>query len=43
MASGRRAIKSINWSALAEYVPETDKAGFAAFRAKSDQYLRKYV
>lgn len=37
----RRAIKAINWSALAEKIPETEKAAFAAFKAKSDQHLRR--
>ncbi|XP_036148331.1 ATP synthase subunit d, mitochondrial isoform X2 [Monomorium pharaonis] len=37
----RRAIKAINWSALAEKIPETEKTAFAAFKAKSDQYLRR--
>ncbi|KAL6259421.1 hypothetical protein P5V15_009344 [Pogonomyrmex californicus] len=37
----RRAIKAINWSALAEKIPETEKTAFAAFKAKSDQHLRR--
>ncbi|XP_018306153.1 ATP synthase subunit d, mitochondrial [Mycetomoellerius zeteki] len=37
----RRAIKTINWSALAEKIPETEKTAFAAFKSKSDQYLRR--
>ncbi|KAG5310648.1 ATP5H synthase, partial [Acromyrmex insinuator] len=37
----RRAIKTINWSALAEKIPETEKPAFAAFKSKSDQYLRR--
>lgn len=37
----RQAIKAINWAALAEKVPETEKAAFAAFKSKSDQYLRR--
>ncbi|XP_018401983.1 PREDICTED: ATP synthase subunit d, mitochondrial-like [Cyphomyrmex costatus] len=37
----RRAIKAINWSALAEKIPETEKTAFASFKAKSDQYLRR--
>jgi len=37
----RRAIKAINWSALAERIPETEKTAFAAFKAKSDQHLRR--
>ncbi|KYM86127.1 ATP synthase subunit d, mitochondrial [Atta colombica] len=31
----------INWSALAEKIPETEKAAFAAFKSKSDQYFRR--
>ncbi|XP_071578061.1 ATP synthase subunit d, mitochondrial [Temnothorax nylanderi] len=37
----RRAIKAINWSALAEKIPETERAAFTAFKAKSDQHLRR--
>ncbi|XP_024877425.1 ATP synthase subunit d, mitochondrial-like [Temnothorax curvispinosus] len=37
----RRAIKAITWSALAEKIPETEKAAFTAFKAKSDQHLRR--
>ncbi|EZA62477.1 hypothetical protein DMN91_003924 [Ooceraea biroi] len=37
----RRAIKAINWSALAERVPETERAAFVAFKAKSDEHLRR--
>lgn len=39
----RRAIKGINWAALAERVPEDQKQYFVAFKAKSDQYLRRLV
>ncbi|XP_070163085.1 ATP synthase subunit d, mitochondrial [Polyergus mexicanus] len=37
----RRAIKTINWAALAERIPETEKNTFVAFKAKSDQHLRR--
>ncbi|EFN64332.1 ATP synthase subunit d, mitochondrial [Camponotus floridanus] len=37
----RKAIKAINWAALAERIPETEKNMFATFKAKSDQYLRR--
>lgn len=39
----RRAVKAINWAALAERIPETEKTAYAAFKAKSDQYLRRLV
>ncbi|XP_015176002.1 PREDICTED: ATP synthase subunit d, mitochondrial-like [Polistes dominula] len=39
----RRAIKAINWSAIAERVPEEQKGLFVAFKAKSDQYLRRMM
>ncbi|KZC13747.1 PREDICTED: ATP synthase subunit d, mitochondrial-like [Dufourea novaeangliae] len=37
----RRAIKSINWAALLERLPESEKNVYVTFRAKSDQYLRR--
>ncbi|EFN76951.1 ATP synthase subunit d, mitochondrial [Harpegnathos saltator] len=37
----RKAIKAINWAALLEKIPETEKAAYAAFKAKSDQHLRR--
>ncbi|KAH0947456.1 hypothetical protein HN011_006433 [Eciton burchellii] len=37
----RRAIKSINWTALVERIPETERTAYAAFKAKSDEYLRR--
>jgi len=43
MASKRIAQSSVNWAAIAERVPEADKASYLAFKAKSDGYLRKYV
>lgn len=39
----RSAIKAINWAAIAERVPEEQKQLFFAFKAKSDQYLRRLV
>ncbi|KAK0161760.1 hypothetical protein PV327_008176 [Microctonus hyperodae] len=39
--AARRAIKSINWSGIAERMAEEDKAIFSAFRTKSDGYLRR--
>lgn len=39
----RRAIKAINWAALAERIPETERNAFAAFKTKSDQHLRRSV
>ncbi|XP_076680249.1 ATP synthase subunit d, mitochondrial [Andrena cerasifolii] len=39
----RKAIKSINWAALAERIPESEKNALAAFRAKSEQHLRRMV
>ncbi|XP_058054677.1 ATP synthase subunit d, mitochondrial [Anopheles bellator] len=40
MASRRIAQSSINWAALAERVPSNQKANLAAFKTKSDKYLR---
>ncbi|KAL9892483.1 ATP synthase subunit d, mitochondrial [Glossina fuscipes] len=40
MAARRIAKSSINWSALAERVPPNQKAQFAAFKIKSDVYMR---
>ncbi|KAL2724496.1 hypothetical protein V1478_009009 [Vespula squamosa] len=39
----RSAIKAINWAAIAERVPEEQKQLFIAFKAKSDQYLRRMM
>ncbi|XP_046827385.1 ATP synthase subunit d, mitochondrial-like [Vespa crabro] len=39
----RRAIKAINWAAIAERVPEEQKQVFVAFKTKSDQYLRRMM
>jgi len=40
MAARRIAQSSINWSALAERVPPNQKGSFAAFKTKSDVYMR---
>ncbi|KAM7362253.1 ATP synthase, subunit D isoform 1-T3 [Cochliomyia hominivorax] len=40
MAARRVAQSSINWSALAERVPPNQKANFAAFKSRSDVYMR---
>lgn len=37
----RRAIKNINWAAIAERLPESEKSNFAVFKAKADQHLRR--
>lgn len=37
----RRAIKSINWAAIAERLTEAEKNNFVAFKAKADQHLRR--
>ncbi|XP_018340328.1 PREDICTED: ATP synthase subunit d, mitochondrial [Trachymyrmex septentrionalis] len=37
----RVAIKTINWAALAQKIPETEKTAYAALKSKSDQYLRR--
>lgn len=39
----RQAIKAINWAALAERIPEAEKAALAAFKSKSDKYLQRLV
>ncbi|KAK2586794.1 hypothetical protein KPH14_011819 [Odynerus spinipes] len=39
----RRAVKAVNWSAIAERVPPHQKNLYAAFKAKSDQYLRRMM
>ncbi|CAG9771052.1 unnamed protein product [Ceutorhynchus assimilis] len=41
MASKRIAQSAINWSAIAERVPEHQRSNFLAFKAKSDGYLRR--
>lgn len=43
MASKRFVQSSVNWAAIAERMPESEKATYFAFKAKSDGYLRKYV
>ncbi|XP_034936099.1 ATP synthase subunit d, mitochondrial-like [Chelonus insularis] len=37
----RRTINAINWSGIAERLAENDKPIFAAFRSKSDGFLRR--
>ncbi|XP_050592276.1 ATP synthase subunit d, mitochondrial-like [Bombus affinis] len=39
----RQAIKAINWAALAERIPEAEKAALAAFKSKSDKYLQRMM
>lgn len=41
MAAKRLTQSSINWAALAERVPEHQKAQYIAFKSKSDGYLRR--
>ncbi|XP_044735461.1 ATP synthase subunit d, mitochondrial [Chrysoperla carnea] len=41
MAARRIAKSTINWTALAERVPENQKPNFQVFKAKSDGYLRR--
>lgn len=43
MAARRISQSSINWSALAERVPPTQKNNFIAFKARSDKYLRSVL
>jgi len=40
MAAKRIANSSINWSALAERVPPSQRLNFNQFKSKSDKYLR---
>lgn len=37
----RRAIKFVNWQAISERVPEVQRNLFNAYKARSDQYLRR--
>ncbi|CAD1480612.1 unnamed protein product, partial [Heterotrigona itama] len=39
----RQAIKAINWAALAERVPEAEKAAYNAFKSNSDKYLQRMM
>lgn len=39
----RQAIKAVNWAALAERIPEAEKAAYNAFKSKSDKYLQRLV
>jgi len=41
MAARRIANSSINWTAFAERIPESQRPQFLAFKAKSDGYLRR--
>ncbi|CAN8003386.1 unnamed protein product [Ixodes hexagonus] len=41
MAAKRISKSALNWTALAERVPENQKPLYQAFKAKSDGYLRK--
>ncbi|KAK9685343.1 ATP synthase D chain, mitochondrial (ATP5H) [Popillia japonica] len=41
MAAKRISQSAVNWAALAERVPEHQKQLFAAFKTKSDGYLRR--
>ena len=43
MAAKRIAQSSINWAALAERVPAEQKGHLAAFKIKSDNYLRRVL
>lgn len=40
MAARRVTQSSVNWSALAERVSESQRTSFVAFKTKSDKYLR---
>ena len=42
MATKRIASSAINWTAMAEKVPEAQRGMFNAFKGRSDAYLRKY-
>ncbi|CAK9796762.1 ATP synthase subunit d, mitochondrial [Anthophora plagiata] len=39
----RRALQAINWSALAERIPESERTALAAFKSKSDKYLQRLM
>ncbi|KAG4073243.1 hypothetical protein HA402_008589 [Bradysia odoriphaga] len=43
MAAKRIAQSSINWSALAERVPPSQRLNFNQFKSKSDKYLRSVI
>lgn len=43
MAARRITQSSINWAALAERVPPAQKPNFAAFKSKSDVYMRSVL
>ncbi|XP_011314625.1 ATP synthase subunit d, mitochondrial [Fopius arisanus] len=39
--AARRAIKTIDWAAIAARINENDRAIYAAFKSKSDGFLRR--
>ncbi|KAJ8979850.1 hypothetical protein NQ317_006314 [Molorchus minor] len=43
MAAKRIGKSAINWAALSERVPEHQRPQYAAFKAKSDGYLRRVL
>ncbi|CAG9856198.1 unnamed protein product [Phyllotreta striolata] len=43
MAAKRITKSAINWTALSERVPESQRTQFLAFKAKSDTYLRRVM
>ncbi|XP_059474899.1 ATP synthase subunit d, mitochondrial [Neocloeon triangulifer] len=43
MASKRIAQSAVNWAALAERVPESQKIMLSSFKSKSDNYLRRVL
>lgn len=43
MASKRITQSAVNWAALAERVPPNQSANFAAFKSRSDKYLRSVL
>uniref|UniRef100_T1E341 ATP synthase subunit d, mitochondrial n=1 Tax=Psorophora albipes TaxID=869069 RepID=T1E341_9DIPT len=43
MAARRIAQSSVNWAALAERVPPSQKVNLAAFKSMSDKYLRSVI
>ncbi|XP_043785569.1 ATP synthase subunit d, mitochondrial-like [Apis laboriosa] len=39
----RKALKAINWSAITERIPSSEKAALTAFKSKSDRYLQRMM
>ena len=39
--SRRIAQSAVNWASIAERVPANQKAMYAAFKSKSDKYMRR--